>query len=259
MDDNSDDDSSPAMKGDLKHAADSINATIINSPNAHLLSPPLSYALAACRLPLCSCSTLPRPATSPEVQEKEIFISMQNVSKDAPICKLPATELITRLNMLLTAHFKDPNNGGIDMLNALYSTSQLPNGNFILSFKFKEDATRARVHTNNWVKAIDNAATMPQCTFAVVVHNAPVTIWMEQAHLPNTIKEIEDTNSDVAALEFNIANLAWLNANESCDKMGCGPLMISFKSKNAAIDYNLAIRGVMWSISIYVPRPMQCF
>ena len=263
VDNISDNDSSLAMKGDLKCVADSINTTIINSSlSAHLLSPPLSYTSAACSLPSRSCSTLPKPAASPKVQEKEIFISMWNVSKDAPICKLPATELTTRLNMLLLAHFKDPDNSRIDMPNALRSSSWLPNSNFILSFKSKEDATRARVHTNDWVKAIDNAATMPQHTFAVVAHNAPVTIWMEQARLPNAIKEIEDTNSDIAALKFNIANLAWLNAKESRDKTGHGPLMISFKLKNAAnaaIDYNLAIRGVMCSVSIYVPRPPQCF
>ena len=45
VDDNSDNDSNPATKGDLKHVADSINTTIVNSsPNAHLLSPPLSYS-----------------------------------------------------------------------------------------------------------------------------------------------------------------------------------------------------------------------
>ena len=263
VDSNSDNDSSPATKGDLKCATDSINATIANSSlNAHPLSPPLSYASAAHGLPSHSRSTPPKPAASPKVQEKEIFISMRNMSKDAPIHKLPATELMTRLNMLLSAHFIDPDNGGINMLNALHSTSQLPNGNLILSFKSKDDATRARVHANDWVKAIDDATTMPQCTFAVVAYNAPVALWTEQAGLPDTIKEIEDTNSDITALEINIANLAWLNAKESRDKTGHGPLMISFKSKNAAnaaIDYNITIRGVTCTISIYVPRPPQCF
>ena len=39
--------------------------------------------------------TPPRLAPSPDTQEKEIFISMKNATKDAPLTCLPATELTT--------------------------------------------------------------------------------------------------------------------------------------------------------------------
>ena len=80
--------------------------------------------------------------------------------------------------------------------------------------------------------------------------------------MAEAIHEIEQANNDAAALDFNVANLSWLNGTEAREKSGHGPLMISFKSKeatNAAIDHNLAIRGVTCSVSIYVPRPPQCF
>ena len=38
--------------------------------------------------------------------------------------------------------------------------------------------------------------------------------------------------------------------------------MISLKTKaaaNATIDLNLTIRGITCSVSIYIPRPQQCF
>jgi len=255
------DNSSLVTKGNLKWATDSIKAAV-SYPSVQSASLPSSYATAA-HGPASQTRTLPpKPATSPEAQEKDIFISMRNMSKDAPFRKIPATDLTPRLNTLLSTYFRDPKNGRVDMPVSMCSTSHLPNGNVILSFKSKDDTTRARIHADGWVKIIDEAATTPQHTFAVVAHNAPTAIWADPARMAEAIREIEDSNSDIAALEFDIANLAWLNSKESHEKMGRGPLMLSFKSKsaaNAAIDYNLAIRGVMCSISIYVPRPLQCF
>ncbi|KAF8579181.1 hypothetical protein K439DRAFT_1360206, partial [Ramaria rubella] len=54
----------------------------------------------------------------------------------------------------------------------------------------------------------------------------------------------------------------WLNSAEAREKSGRGPLMISFKSKesaNAAIDHSIAIHGTICSVSLYIPRPPQCF
>src|SRR6266481_3230348 len=250
--------SRPATHADLQNAVNDIKSSLASQPTTLFAT----YASAARGTVSQNCPTPPRPATSPEAQEKEIFISMKNTSKDAPFRRLPVTELTARCNVLLSAHFRDPENGGIDIPNALWSMSRLPNGNIILSFKSKDDAARARVHADDWVKTFDKGATTPQRTFAEVAHNAPASIWADPARMAEAIREIEDTNTDVAAFEFNIANLAWLNGKESRDKTGCGPLMLSLKSKNAtnaAIDYNLAIRGVTCSVSIYVPQPPQCF
>ena len=74
--------------------------------------------------------------------------------------------------------------------------------------------------------------------------------------------EIDKVNSEVAPLDFTITNMVWLNSPAVREKMGRGPLMISLKTKaiaNAAIDLNLAIHGVTCSVSIYIPRPQQCF
>ncbi|KAF8576366.1 hypothetical protein K439DRAFT_1283531, partial [Ramaria rubella] len=54
----------------------------------------------------------------------------------------------------------------------------------------------------------------------------------------------------------------WLNGNDAREKSGRGPLMISFKSKeaaNAAIDQSIAIKGTICSVSLYIPRPPQCY
>jgi len=80
--------------------------------------------------------------------------------------------------------------------------------------------------------------------------------------LCDTITEIEQANSNVAPLDFTISNIAWLNSQEAWDKSGRAHLMISLKSKaaaNTAIDLNLAVCGVMCSVSIYIPHPLQCY
>ena len=52
------------------------------------------------------------------MQEKDIFISMKNTNKDAPILLMPATELTTKCNTLLST-FHKPMNGRITMQDAL--------------------------------------------------------------------------------------------------------------------------------------------
>ena len=87
----------------------------------------MSYAAAAKGPSSQNRLTPPRPAISPEAQEKEIFISMKNASKDTPILCPSPTELTKRCNLLLSTFFLDLENGGIDMPSVLHSTSRLPN------------------------------------------------------------------------------------------------------------------------------------
>ena len=132
----------------------------------------------------------------------------------------------------------------------------------MLTFKSKDDVIRACIHANNWVKLIDASTTTPQCTFAVVSHNAPEAICTDPSQMVDAIHNIEQANNDVGALNLDVANLSWLNSMDAWDKSGHGPLMISFKTKHAAntiIDHNLAICGITCSVSIYVPQPPQCF
>ena len=246
----------PAMCEDLQRAIEDIKSSMASQ------YPPMSYAAAAKGPASQNRLTPPRPTISPEAQEKEVFISMKNTSKYPPLLHHSPLELTKKCNLLLSTFFRDPENGGIDMPSALRSTSRLPNGNVVLSFRTKDDADRARVHVDDWLKLIDPATTIPRRTYAVVTHNAPAVIWTDPNNVAAAIREIEDTNRDIAAFEFDIVNLIWLNSQDAHDKSGRSPLMISFKSKvsaNASIDQNLAMRGITCSVSIYIPRPPQCF
>ena len=142
-------------------------------------------------------------------------------------------ELTSKCNVLLTEFFRDPKIGGLDINSPLHSTSKLPNNNMVLSFKQKEDAVRAHVHAEDWVKLIDSGATVPQWTYAIVVHNAPTAVWSNLVMLHEAMTEIEKANSDVAPLDFAITNMVWLNSPTVCEKMGRSPLMISIKTKAA--------------------------
>ena len=118
------------------------------------------------------------------------------------------------------------------------------------------------MHADDWVKLIDEGATTPHHTFAVVMHNTPAAIWTDQTQVAAASREIEQANGNVGTLDLDIANLSLLNSEEAHVKSGRGPLMISFKTKaaaNAAIDQNLTLCGIICSVSIYVPRPLQCF
>ena len=249
--------SPPATRDDLRQAVADIKSSL--GPQ-----PPLSYTAAAHgHGPALPTRLTPhRPIASPETQEKEIFISMKNANRDAPFFRFPVTELTAHCSALPSAFFKDPKNGGIDMPSALHGSSCLPNGNIVLTFKSKDDVTRACVHADEWVKLINEGSTTPHHTFAVVAHNAPAAIWTDQTQVAAASCEIERANGNVGALDLDIANLSWLNSEEACAKSGHGPLMISFKTKaaaTAAIDQNLTLCGVSCSVSIYVPWPPQCF
>jgi len=208
------------------------------------------------------CPLTSKPATSAETQEKDIFISLKNTDKTSTFVLALPTTLTDKLNELLTAYYKNPSNGSLDIAAPIHSTSWLANGNIILTFKTRDGAQQARVHSDGWVKFIDPSATTPQCTFTVVAHNVPTAIWNDPATLREAMTEIEMSNTEVALINFTIANMTWLNGQDARNKTGRGPLIHSFKSKNAAnmdIDSNLAICRVTSSVSIYIPRLLQCF
>ena len=187
---------------------------------------------------------------------------MKNANREAPFFRFPAMEQMAHCSTLLSAFFKNPKNGGIDMPSALHGSSRLPNGNIVLTIKSKDDATRAHVHADDWVKLINECAITPHSTFAVVTNNASAAIWMDQTQVGAAIHEIKQANGNVSTLDLDITNLSWLNSKEAHVKSGRGPLMISFKTKaatNAAIDQNLTLCDITCSVNIYVPQPPQCF
>jgi len=76
------------------------------------------------------------------------------------------------------------------------------------------------------------------------------------------IEALETKNKDLEALEFSITSISWLNGDEVRQAMGHSPLMVYFKSKeaaNTAIEQSLAVNGIMCMVSIYVLRSPQCF
>ena len=91
--------SAPVTKADLQNTVIDIK----NSLTSRLPVPAMSYTSAAWASVPSNCLTPPKRAPSPEMQEKEVFISMKNTSRDAPIWRLPALELTARFNTLLSA------------------------------------------------------------------------------------------------------------------------------------------------------------
>ena len=244
--------SKPASQEDIARVVDGIKASL------HRLSSPVH--------PGCSVLCQGHRSISPPVgstsrsvarnPRKRVFHLAQNRQPKHPFHLRPPTELTDKCNTLRD-YFKAPCNGGINMPTPLRSTSRLPNGNMVLSFKTKEDAIRARVHAEEWIKLIDSGATAPQHRYAVVTQHpgSPVD---RPCQLREAINEVEASNSDVAPLDFTVTDLAWLNSPQAREKSGRGSLMLSLKSKTAAdavIDHNLAIRGVTCSVSVYIPRP----
>src|SRR6266481_2865036 len=71
--------SRPAMHVDLQNVVNDIKSSLASQPT----TPFATYASAAHGTVSQNCPTPPRPATSPKAQEKEIFISMKNMSQDA--------------------------------------------------------------------------------------------------------------------------------------------------------------------------------
>src|SRR5882672_4737389 len=128
-----------------------------------------------------------KPTVSANTQERDIFVLLKNTNKSSPFTLAPATTLTDKANILLSEYFKNPSNGGLDILAQVHSTSHLANGSIILSFKTKEGAQHARLHADDWVKLIDPRATALHRTYAIIAHNVPVSIWSDPVMLREAI------------------------------------------------------------------------
>jgi len=151
------------------------------------------------------------------------------------------------------------------MDSPLQGTSRLASGNLTLSFKTAAEALKARSHAEHWVKFIDPAASYPQRAYAVVAHNVPADIWPKGSNITDAIQTLEDCNPDPLTYVVNspcIANLAWLNSIDFRERNNTSSLMIIFTTKvnaNHAIENRRIIEGTVCNVSIYIPRPPQCF
>ena len=191
------------------------------------------------------------------MQQKQVFVLLKNTAKDVLIHTW-APEIVTRYcNDLITNYFKALPDINPPMPHSLRGITKSAAGNIMLMFKTANDANLARAHANNWVKHIDSNATTPQCSYAVVIHNASTHIWSGPDDLTDAIEDIELHNVDNAPDGKQIANLAWLNSPEACVKYRQGPLMISYKTKsaaNTAIINGIVIEGTICTVSFYIPR-----
>ncbi|KIJ27327.1 hypothetical protein M422DRAFT_271469 [Sphaerobolus stellatus SS14] len=157
-------------------------------------------------------STLTKQINNPEIKEKQIFISTRNIKKDSELFFLPASEITKRCNDLLMEFFTQTQNGGIPMPTPLRGVSRSNVGNLTLTFKTIADTARARIHVDEWIKAIDPEATSPQPLFSIVAHNVPTSTWDgDDLNDREAIRRIENENSETMAIEFTIARIRWLN------------------------------------------------
>jgi hypothetical protein len=198
----------------------------------------------------------------PDMGEREIYISLKNCSQDTYLLKDHPTDALTKVNIIINAKLMEMGVGNMEINSQpIKSLRRINTGNIILTARTTEIANHLRTHAEEWAKEIEVNATAPQRSFAVVAHSAPASIWMEQSDMADAIKSIEDDNSDLG-LDFAIANICWLNGSAARSATKSGPLMISFKNKtsaNKAIDDGLAIKGASCTVTLYVPRPPQCF
>jgi hypothetical protein len=161
---------------------------------------------------------------------------------------------------VLAEFFAQPENGGITMEAPLHSTSRLQSGNVTLTFKNKEDASHAKIH-EDWMKNFDPHASLLQHIYVVVVHSAPTNIHKDDALMQESIVNIEDQNSETMLL-YMLSHIAWLSNAEMRSKSRYGLLLLCFKSKEAAnklIDSRVVLDGAVCRVSLYIPRPPQCF
>jgi hypothetical protein len=185
-------DDSPVTKKQLDEALQQLTDTIHSTPGQH--ANPTSYAGAAQRGAENTDTT--RKAPSPEIQEKQITISIRKLDQNVKVTSLTLSELTALCNSTLTKFFTQPENGAIIMEAPICSTSRLKSSNITLTFQNKEDAARAKIH-EEWAKIIDPQATLLQCMYTVVVHNAPIDIHKEDTPMQESITDIKDQNSEV--------------------------------------------------------------
>jgi hypothetical protein len=252
----SQDDDSPVTKKQLDDAIQRLSDAICTTSVQHTTVNTYAGAVQRC----ASNVENARKAPPSEIQEKQVAISMRKVDRNAKASSLSLSELTSFCNSTLTEFFACPENGAITMEAPLRGTSRSQSGNITLTFKKKEDADRARIH-EDWTKLIDPQATLLQRMYAVVVHNAPIEIHKDGTSMQENIATIEDQNTETI-LPYMLSHIAWLNNAEMRSKSRYGPLLLCFKSKEAAnklIDSSVVLDGALCRVSIYIPRPPQCF
>jgi hypothetical protein len=246
----------PATKRHLDAAVQQLTSAILGTPARSQNNP--TYADMARQGAVQSGSN--HKAPSPELQEKQIFISMRNAERSAEVSTLPASDLTPFCNRLLTKFFAQPSNGGLTIMTPLRGTSRSQAGNITLTFKSKDDADRARIH-DEWIRDIDPNAEIPQRFYAVVVHNAPADIFEDENRMQDAIAMLEGQNHD-SIIPYTVSHMRWLNNMDIRKRTKSGPLLLSFKNKeaaNAIIDNSIALNSILCRVSLYVPRPLQCF
>lgn len=106
-------------------------------------------------------------------QKHDILVSMKNVDRSHNLLLAHPTELARLVETKIKEAYKEP----LDNANTIMikSVNRLPNGNLIL--QATSDALAERLHIqNNWVTTLAPGATVPQRTYAIVVHNVPSSI-----------------------------------------------------------------------------------
>jgi hypothetical protein len=242
-------------KDDLDAAVHEIKRSINAQPTSVR-----TYAQAA------NHTTYQSPPNKPqnnEIKSKQIFVSLKDVQKDAPICTMLPAQLTQHCNSILKNFFEQPANGAISMTDPIRAVSKSQAGNLTMTFKDKSEADTARRSASEWAILIDPNATVPQRQYAVVAHNIPTDLWNgdNETH-EHAIRLIENFNTDAMAIDYTIIKLNWLNSLEARDRTKRGPLMISFNNRetaNTAIDNCLTFNKELCNVSLYVPRTPQCF
>jgi hypothetical protein len=142
---------------------------------------------------------------------------MKNVPKNAPIQKWEPAIITRYCSDIITNYFENaPDNTPMPL--PLRGITKSVAGNITLTFKDTEDANKARTSADKWVKEIDPAATTPQRSYAVVVHNTSSDLWSDTEDIKDAIDSIETCNPDNAPDGRQIANIAWLNSTEIPNK-----------------------------------------
>jgi hypothetical protein len=255
-------DDRPVSQSDFKMAIQDLKSTFAAGVASFGQSVAPTYASMAKRTgtTVMSSGFPQKQNSSLDLQEKQIFVLLKAVSKEAPIHNWDSAIATRHCSEVITKYFENAEGGPMEL--PLRGISRSAAGNLTLTFKNTSDALRAREHAQRWVKGIDPAATYPERAYAVVAHNAPIDIWPEDGDIHDAIQALEEYNPSLPNNHSRIANISWLNSNEARERMRSGPLLVSYKNKvdaNHAIENGLVIEGLLCSVSIYVPRPPQCY